>query len=145
MAFIINKILGKFLGNKYDKDMAEIKPILQNTLNEYERIKSFSGDELRAESARLNAIIQERIKPEEDRIAELKELVETVDIQESEKLFQEIDKLEEKIDEKLEVVLSEILPIAFSVVKATAKLFNYTNYIQRIYFSSTFALDIFPT
>lgn len=124
MAFIINKILGKFLGNKYDKDMAEIKPILQNTLNEYERIKSFLGDELRAESARLKAIIQERIKPEEDRIAELKEMIETVDIQESEKLFQEIDKLEEKIDEKLEVVLSEILPTAFSVVKATAKLFN---------------------
>ncbi len=122
MAFI-NKILGKFLGNKADKDMVELTPILGQIKNEYERIKTMSSDELRAESARLKALIQERIKPEEDRIAELKEQVETVDIQESETIYQEIDKLEEKIDDKLEEVLNEILPAAFSVVKATAKLF----------------------
>jgi len=123
MAFI-NRILGKFLGSKADKDMVEIKPILELTKTEYERIKLLSGNELREESARLKAIIKERIKPEEDRIEELKELVETVDIQESEKIYQEIDKLEEKIDDKLEAVLNEILPVAFSVVKATAKLFT---------------------
>jgi len=123
MAFI-NKILGKFLGSKADKDMVEIKPILELTKKEYERIKLLSNNELREESARLKAFIKERIKPEEDRIAELQELVETVDIQESEKIYQEIDKLEEKIDDKLEDVLNEILPVAFSVVKATAKLFT---------------------
>jgi len=123
MAFI-NKILGKILGNKVDKDMVEITPILEKIKKEYERVKLLSNDELRAESALLKALIQERIKPEEDRINELKEMVETVDIQESEKIYQEIDKLEEKIDDKLEEVLNEIIPIAFSVVKATAKLFN---------------------
>ncbi|HEY3369250.1 MAG TPA: preprotein translocase subunit SecA [Prolixibacteraceae bacterium] len=121
---ILNKILGKFLGNKADKDMVEITPILEKIIKEYERVKLLSADELRAESARLKAVIQERIQPEEDRINELKELVETVDIQESEKIYAEIDKLEEKIDEKLEEVLNEIIPIAFSVVKATARLFN---------------------
>ena len=59
MAFI-NKILGKLLGNKADKDMVEITPILERTIKEYERIKLLSSDELRAESARLKAIIQER-------------------------------------------------------------------------------------
>ncbi|HLN73191.1 MAG TPA: hypothetical protein VK205_07840, partial [Prolixibacteraceae bacterium] len=122
MAFL-NKILGKFLGNKADKDMAEIAPILEKIKKEYERIKLMSSDELRAESARIKALIQERIQPEEDRINELKEKVEVVDVQESEKIYQEIDKLEEKIDDKIEEVLNEILPIAFSVVKATAKLF----------------------
>ena len=63
-------------------------------------------------------------KPEEDRITELKELAETVDIQEGENIYQEIDKLEEKIDDKLEEVLNEILPAAFSIVKATARLFT---------------------
>lgn len=123
MAFI-NKILGVFLGNKADKDMAEIAPIVELIKKEYERIKLLSTDELRAESAKLKAIIQERIKPEEDRITELKELVETVDIQEGEKIYQEIDKLEEKIDDKLEEVLNEILPSAFAIVKATAKAFT---------------------
>ena len=119
----LNKILGKFLGNKADKDMGEIAPMLELIKKEYERIKLLSTDELRDESARLKAVIQERIKPEEDRIKELNELIETVEIQESEKLYQEIDKLEEKITDKLEAVLNEILPAAFSVVKATAKLF----------------------
>ncbi len=122
MAFI-NKILGKFLGSKSDKDMAEIAPLLALIKKEYERISLLSNNELRAESTRLKELIKDRIKPEEDRIAELKELVDTVDIQESEKIYQEIDKLEEKIDDKLEEVLNEILPVAFSVVKATAKLF----------------------
>ena len=123
MAFI-NKILGKFLGSKADKDMAEVSPLLELIKKEYERIKLLSNDELRAESGRLKAIIQERIKPEEDRIKELNELAETIDIQESEKLYQEIDKLEEKINDKLEEVLTEILPSAFATVKATAKLFT---------------------
>jgi len=123
MAFI-NKILGKFLGSKADKDMTEIAPLLELIKKEYERINLLSNDELRAESVRLKSVIQDRIKPEEDRISELKELVDTVDIQESEKIYLEIDKLEEKIDDKLEEVLTEILPAAFSVVKATARLFN---------------------
>jgi len=123
MAFI-NKILGKFLGSKADKDMTEIAPLLELIKKEYERISLLSNNELRAESTRLKELIKDRIKPEEDRIAELKELVDSVDIQESEKIYQEIDKLEEKIDDKLEEVLNEILPIAFSVVKATARLFT---------------------
>ncbi|MFA5329087.1 MAG: preprotein translocase subunit SecA [Prolixibacteraceae bacterium] len=123
MAFI-NKILGKFLGSKAEKDMAEIQPLLEKIKKEYERIKLLSNDELRAETTRLKSLIQERIKPETDRINELNELVETVDIQESEKLYQEIDKLEEKIDDKLEEALNDILPIAFSIVKTTAKLFT---------------------
>jgi len=123
MAFI-NKILGKILGSKSDKDMTEIAPLLEKIKKEYERINLLSNDELRAESSRLKDLIKERIKPEEDRINELKELVDTIDIQESEKVYEEIDKLEEKIADKLEEVLNEILPIAFSIVKATAKLFT---------------------
>jgi preprotein translocase subunit SecA len=123
MAFI-NKILGKILGSKADKDMTEIAPLLEQIKKEYERINLLSNDELRAESFRLKDLIKERIKPEEDRISELKELVDTIDIQESEKVYEEIDKLEEKIDDKLEEVLNEILPIAFSIVKATARLFT---------------------
>lgn len=122
MAFI-NKILGKFIGTKAEKDMTELRPALELIKKEYERIGLLSADELRAESAKLKAIIQERIKPEEDRIKELQELVEVSEIQESEKLYAEIDKLEENIDEKLEEALNEILPAAFAVVKATARLF----------------------
>jgi len=123
MAFI-SKILGAFLGNKSDRDIKEVAPILENIRNEYARISQLSNDELRAESEKLKQIIKDRIKPEEDSIAALKAKAEEADIQESEQIYQEVDKLEELIDIKIEEVLNEILPAAFAVVKETAKRFT---------------------
>ena len=122
MAFV-NKVLGKILGNKSERDIKEITPVVNSILEEYARITKLSNDDLRAESAKLKQIIAERVKPEEDEIAALKVEVEEVDIQDTEKIYERIDKLEEKIDEKLEEVLNEILPVAFAVVKDTARRF----------------------
>lgn len=122
MAFV-NKILGKFLGNKSDRDIREITPIVEQIKIEYERISKLSIDELRAESKRLKQVIQDRIQADLDEIAALKAKVEEVDIQESEKIYQQVDKIEEQINEKIEVVLNEILPAAFAVVKDTARRF----------------------
>ncbi|MCK3685292.1 preprotein translocase subunit SecA [Maribellus sp. YY47] len=122
MAFV-TKILGKILGNKSERDIKEITPIINQIKEEFERISKLSHDGLREESAKLKRIIAERVKPEEDEIAALKIEVEEVDIQDSEKIYERIDKLEEKIDEKLEEVLNEILPTAFAVVKDTARRF----------------------
>ena len=119
----INKILGTFLGNKSDRDIREVTPMLEKIKIEYERISRFSNDDLRAETFRLKETIMERIRPEEDRIIELKHKAEDAEVQDTEGIYQEIDKLEEKIDEKIEEVLNEILPAAFSIVKETAKRF----------------------
>ena len=123
MAFV-TKILGKFLGNKSDRDIREITPIVEEIKKEYERISKLSIDELRGESARLKQVIQDRIQADLDEIAALKAKVEEVDIQESEKIYQQVDKIEEQINEKIEVVLNEILPAAFAVVKDTARRFT---------------------
>ena len=120
----VNKILGKFLGNKSDRDIREISPIVEQIREEYQRITRLSNDELRAESLRLKQVINDRIQPDLDEIASLKENVEEVEIQESEKIYQQIDKIEEGINEKIEVVLREVLPAAFAVVKETAKRFK---------------------
>ncbi len=122
MAFV-TKILGKILGNKSERDIKEVTPIVESIKAEYERINKLSNDDLRRESDKLKQIINDRIKPEEDEIAELKIKVEEVDIQESEKIYERIDKLEEKIDEKIEEILNEILPATFAVVKETARRF----------------------
>ncbi len=123
MAFV-TKILGKFLGNKSDRDIREITPIVEEIKKEYERISKLSIDELRGESARLKQVIQDRIQADLDEIAALKAKVEEIDIQESEKIYQQVDKIEEQINEKIEVVLNEILPAAFAVVKDTARRFT---------------------
>uniref|UniRef100_UPI003217B4E3 preprotein translocase subunit SecA n=1 Tax=uncultured Draconibacterium sp. TaxID=1573823 RepID=UPI003217B4E3 len=129
MAFV-SKLLGKILGNKSERDIKEVSPIVEKIKLEYDRIIQLSNDGLREESAKLKKIIDDRIRPEEDEIAALKIKAEEADIQDSEKFYEQIDKLEERIDEKLEEVLNEILPAAFAIVKDTAKRFAENKQIE---------------
>ncbi len=122
MAFI-NKVLGAILGNKSERDIKEVGPVVEKIKLEYDRISQLSNDDLRKESDNLKKIIDERIKPEEDEIAKLKEEAEEAEIQDSEKIYEKIDKLETLIDEKIETVLEEVLPAAFAVMKDTARRF----------------------
>lgn len=122
MAFI-NKLLGKIFGNKSDRDLKEVAPELAKIKEEYNRIIKLSNDGLREESDKIKQIIDARIKPEEDEIEKLKIEVEDADIQVSEKIYEKIDKLEDQITIKLEEVLNEVLPIAFALVKETARRF----------------------
>ncbi|HSO86665.1 MAG TPA: preprotein translocase subunit SecA, partial [Draconibacterium sp.] len=122
MAFI-NSLLGKIFGNKSERDIKEVTPVIAKIKEEYDRIIQLSNDGLREESDKIKSIIDERIKPEEDEIAKLKIEVEDADIQASEKIYEKIDKLEQEIDVKLEEVLNEVLPVAFALVKETARRF----------------------
>lgn len=122
MAFV-TKILSKILGNKSDRDINEIKPLVEATKAEYTRISQFDNDALRDEAVRLRILIRERISQESHEIEQLKNQVEEVEIQESEKIYERIDKLEEIIIEKIEATLNEILPTAFAIVKETANRF----------------------
>ncbi|MFV0289328.1 MAG: preprotein translocase subunit SecA [Mangrovibacterium sp.] len=123
MSFI-DKILGAFLGRKSDRDLKEVTPLLNDIKKEFERISSFSNDELRAESLTLKLKIQDYIRNEKDEVIKLKTTAENSDIQESEKIYEQVDKLEEIIKTKIEEVLTEILPCAFAIVKLTAQRFS---------------------
>jgi preprotein translocase subunit SecA len=124
------KILSQFFGTKSDRDIKEVMPIVELIKTEYKRISTLSNDELRAETSIIKKRISDYIKPEEDEIAQLKAKAEEVDIEESEKLFDRIDKLIVLIDEKLEKVLDEVLPIAFSIIKETARRFTENELVE---------------
>ena len=124
MSFFL-KVLSNFFGNKSQKDIKELTPVLQNIKQEYLRFPTMSNDELRAESAMLRLKIRNYIKVEEDEIASLKERAESgeIPIEEGEKLYDRVDKLEEIILKKIEEILNEVLPTAFAIVKDTARRF----------------------
>jgi preprotein translocase subunit SecA len=122
MAFI-NSLLGKIFGNKSERDIKEVTPVIEKIKQEYSRITKLSNDELREESDKIKKIIDGRIKPEEEEVAKLKAEVEEADIKESEKIYEKIDKIEDQIIIKLEEVLNEVLPVAFAIVKDTARRF----------------------
>jgi preprotein translocase subunit SecA len=122
MAFV-TKLLGKILGSKSERDIRETSPVVETIKIEYQRMVPLSNDELRNETDKLRQVINERIKPELDQIAELKEKAEEIEIEESENTYSQIDKLEEVVLEKTEEVLNEVLPTAFAIVKETARRF----------------------
>jgi preprotein translocase subunit SecA len=122
MAF--NDFLRKILGNKAQRDLKEISPFVDKIKAAYDEISILSNDELRARTEALKTRIQDYIATEVNRIAELKASVEETEINLREKIYSEIDKLEKVITDKYELILDEILPEAFSIVKDTARRLN---------------------
>ena len=121
-----NDILKKLFGNKSDRDMKVLVPIVAQVNAEWEKVKNISHDELRAASEEMKKQVHEYIQEEEEEIAALKRKVEEEkpSIEEREEIYAEIDKLEEQIDKKVEEVLTELLPRAFAVMKETARRFK---------------------
>lgn len=117
-------IIKKVFGSKSERDMKQVKPILEKVLAAYKDIDKLSNDELRARTEELKKKIRDREEPFEKRIAEIKEHLESdIPVSEKEKLATESDKLVKEEDEEIEKVLNEILPEAFAIMKSTARRF----------------------
>ena len=117
------ELVTKLFGNKAQKDMRAIQPVVDKIKAEYEKIDKLSNDELRAYSASLMAKVAERVADKKARIAELRASIEELEIDKREKVYNEIDKLEKEIKESYKAVLDEILPEAYAIVKSTARRF----------------------
>ncbi|MDX9747219.1 MAG: preprotein translocase subunit SecA [Paludibacter sp.] len=116
-----NDLLKKVFGNKAQRDLKEIEPFVASIKSVYDDIKKLSNDELRNLTEQLKNQIQEFIAKEQTRIEELKSSIETIELEQRQKVYTEVDKLEKEITTKLEVVLEQLLPQAFSIVKETAR------------------------
>ena len=121
----IASILKKVFGSKADRDLKQIRPILNKVLEAYGPIDQLSNDELRARTEELKARLRECEAPFEKRIAEIKaKLDEDIPVHEKENLATESDKLVKDEDAEIEKVLEEILPEAFAIMKSTARRFK---------------------
>ena len=125
MSFV-NDILSKFLGNKSQRDMKALMPYIEKIKAVYPQINALNNDELRERTILLKNRVHDAVADDEKEIQSLKDKVENEDpsIDEREKIYREIDKLEKEITERLEDSLNEVLPEAFSIMKETARRFN---------------------
>ena len=103
--------------------MKEIKPWVENIKAAYPEIEALDNDALRAKTEELKKYIYESAANERAKVEELKASVENTELEDREDIFAQIDKIEKEILEKYEKALDEVLPVAFSIVKATAKRF----------------------
>jgi len=123
MSFI-NSVLKVFVGDKSEKDVKSLQPLVNEIKSFEQQLEGLSHDELRAKTTAFKARIAEDCKEINDKIAELQAEVENSnDIDRNEEIYAEIDKLNEEAYKISEKTLEDILPEAFAVVKETAKRF----------------------
>jgi preprotein translocase subunit SecA len=124
MAGLLSILFG---GNKSEKDVKAIRPIVTKINSFFDQYQSISNDELRGKTQVFRARIKEYLKDIDDQIEAKKteaDSLHSADIQGRDAIYRNIDEMRKNRDKKLEEVLLEILPEAFAVVKETARRFK---------------------
>lgn len=114
-------IVKKIFGDKHEKNLKLLWPIVEEINQEYEKLKKLSDDELRAKTQEFKNKINEYTAETRNRIDELKEKLQSDEEFDRTATYDELDELNEKLDEEYEEILNQILPEAFAVVKSTCE------------------------
>ncbi len=127
------KLIAKIFGTKSEKDIKGIMPLVEQTKQEGEKLKTISHDQLRNETKEIQAFINQELKDIDDQLAALHDKVANspeLDINDKEAIFAQIDALEKTRNTELEKVLMKVLPKAFAIVRETARRFKENEYLE---------------
>ncbi|WP_185852118.1 preprotein translocase subunit SecA [Blattabacterium cuenoti] len=122
MSFIRN-ILNKLLVNKNDRDLKEVRKFLIQIKKEEKNIFLLSDDGLRNKTKSLRNIIQTSTKKFHERKKKLLNKIQEkfCSISVLEKIYSNVESIQEECYKTEQKVLIDILPQAFSIIKETAK------------------------
>lgn len=124
MLGILSKLFG---GNKSEKDVKKISPVVEQVNKHFADYASISNDELRNKTQEFRQRIKEYLKDIDEEIAAKNKQAEELpfnDLGGKDAIYQQVDKLKKDRDKKIEEALNDILPEAFAVVKETARRFT---------------------
>ena len=121
MAF--SSFLSKIFGNKSQRDLREIQPILDKIKAEIPKLTSLSNDELRGVITNVREDIRQAIAADNEFITNTKKEIETLPFDKRQPLWDDIDKHEKKILDTIEDKLNEHLPVVFAAIRETASRF----------------------
>lgn len=130
MLGIISKIFG---GNKSEKDVKQIVPLIKNMNDHFQQFQSLSNDELRNKTGEFRSRIKEYLAETDSAIAAKNASVDELpfeNITERDAIYKEVDELKKQRDKKIEEILEKILPEAFAVVKETARRFTENDTLE---------------
>jgi preprotein translocase subunit SecA len=122
----ISKSIAKIFGTKSERDLKGLQNIVSETSEEFEKLQNISDEQLRAKTAEFKDIIAEKLRDIDLQLDDIKDKIANnpdMSVDDKETLFNETDKLEVQRNKELEVVLKEIMPAAFAVIKETARRF----------------------
>jgi preprotein translocase subunit SecA len=121
----LGKSIQKIFGTKYERDVKAYSNNVELILDFEEQLKGLSHDELRSRTLQFRERIREYLSEIDTEIEQVRaQALEEEDLNQKEVHFARVDTIRKERDEQLEIVLKEILPEAFAVVRETARRFK---------------------
>ena len=121
------KLFTKLFGTKSERDIKVLQPYVAQINAVFEQLKDLDNDALRGKTVALQAHIQQQLQPLADERKALKKEAEASTVKEIDKreqLYEAVDVLKKRYNQRLEEVLMDLLPEAFAIVKETARRFK---------------------
>ena len=119
---MIKKLMTAVMGSRQERDVKKMRPILAQILSHEERLGAVSEDELRAQTAKFRAVIEERTGELARELADVQARKhDSADPTERDELEDEVEALTGRYKKALAAVLDEILPEAFATVREACR------------------------
>ena len=120
---ILNSVIKLFVGDKQQKDLKGLQPVIEDVKKFELTFSKLSHDELREKTIAFKNKLKGATKEVDDQINTLEEEALSAEIDRQEDIYTEIDALKDQAYTISEEILMQIMPEAFAVVKETAKRF----------------------
>ena len=120
----ISKIFG---GSKSEKDVKKVQPQVGAINGFFAQYQQLSNDQLRSKTAEFRSRIKIHLLAIDEQIAAQNQAAESLppeDLSGKDAIYQEVDRLRKERNKEIEVILEQLLPEAFAVIKETARRFK---------------------
>ncbi|MEN9859103.1 MAG: preprotein translocase subunit SecA [Bacteroidota bacterium] len=120
----ISKIFG---GSKSEKDVKKVQPQVGAINGFFAQYQQLSNDQLRGKTAEFRSRIKTHLLVIDEQIAAQNQAAESLppeDLSGKDAIYQEVDRLRKERNKEIEVILEQLLPEAFAVIKETARRFK---------------------
>ena len=107
MANFLTKFFEKVFGNKHEKDVSALRPLVDDINAKYEALKSLSNDELRNKTNEFRQKIREHLSEIENEIKALEDKANNEsahDLEEKESIYEQVDKLKIEKDNQKTII-----------------------------------------
>lgn len=129
---MFEKLLKKIFGDKHEKFLKTIYPIINEINETFSGLESLSDDELRAKIAEIKNNLKAELEPEFDNLEKLKkEYITEINESKKDKLSNELDQIKASLKEKVQNLLDEKLVEVFAIIKDTCRRLMGHEYLVR--------------
>lgn len=122
--------LSKLFGNKSQRDLKEIQPIVDAIKALGPKMQQLSNDQLRQAISDVRADIHAAIAPDEEAKLQKRQQVESLPFDQRQPLWNEIDQHEKNILDIIENKLNQHLPTVFAAIRETAARFAQNETVE---------------